>query len=249
MIADLCSDSDIRLITRNVMSLYSSSNEYRDSFIRKLKYSDYIVSGHRLKSDFIISYVKKDYNKYENIFRFAKRKRDINLSKFIEYLSFIDLSHVLWMHFYQLDPDTLRIVELLIQLSGNKPIIITDQIDSFSNSNRLYSLIFNVGLEDRLIIIPFSDISAAVNNSTCQCYVKSNDLVKIKPKFPNDFLNREFGTCTVYYNGVRPRLYTCDANSIMISSYRYSLFEVLLIFVFSVEMLLFSLFNWFNKVG
>ena len=39
MIADLIDDKlDIRLISQNVMAVYSTNNEYKDSFIRKLKH-------------------------------------------------------------------------------------------------------------------------------------------------------------------------------------------------------------------
>ena len=44
MIADLVDDKlKLRFITRNVMSVYSTNNEYTDDFIRKLKHSDYII--------------------------------------------------------------------------------------------------------------------------------------------------------------------------------------------------------------
>jgi hypothetical protein len=46
MIADLLDDNfHIRLITRNVMTVYSTNKEYTDKFITKLKNSTYIINN------------------------------------------------------------------------------------------------------------------------------------------------------------------------------------------------------------
>lgn len=247
MIADLIDDTlDIRLITRNVMSVYSTNDEYTDSFIRKLKHSSYIVNHEVVSSDTIISYVKKTYNIYENIFRFVKRHKDIDENKFIEYLAYFDKTHILWAHFFELDADTLNLVEVAIQLSTLKPIVIIDDISSKKYSNKIYSLLFHVGLEDRLIIYrsPYSNVKESLNNSTCQCYVKSPLHVKIESKFPNEFLNKEFNTDIVYYNRVRPKLYSPKSSIVKLESYTYSWYEIVFIILFSIKMLFIAFNNW-----
>lgn len=248
MIADLIDDKlDIRLITRNVMSVYSTNNEYTDSFIRKLKHSSYILNNtDKVSSNSIISYIVKDYNIYENIFRFVKRHKQFNYNKFVEYLSFIKMSHLLWIHFYQLDPDKLKLVELVLQLSTNKKMVITDYIDELDCRDKLYTLLFHVGLEDRLIIVPFKNIDEAVNNSTCQCYIKSLDSVKIQSRFPNEFIEKEFNVSHDYYTGLRPKVYEKNLALARIRpiSYKYTFYEILLILLFSIRMMLIKFNNW-----
>ena len=245
MIADLIdSQLKIRLITRNVMSVYSTNNEYTDIFLRKLKRSSYEVNGKLVSSDSFISYVNKNYNRYKNLFRFANDNKSINTDKFIEYLNFLGLHHFLWLHFCQLDNDDLSLVELLLQLSSDKPIVITDYIDTNKHKDKLYTLVFHVGLEDRLIITPHTDIVSAVNNATCQCYVKSPTAAKIQRRFPDKFINEEFNTDTKYYSGKYPTMYIKDKTIIKPTSYRYTLYELLLIFLFSLKMIYISVYNW-----
>lgn len=245
MIADLINEhNDVRLITKNVMSVYSTNKEYTDNFIRKLKHSSYKVNNKTISSDEIICYVKKTYNIYENIYRFVERHQDINTDKFIEYLNYFNKYHLLWMHFYQLSKNDLSLIEILLQLSSNKQIIIIDYIDSYEYKDHLYSLLFNVGLDDKLVIVPFTNIIDAVNNSTCQCYVKSDNAVKVMSRFPNEFINYEFDTHIEYYTGKFPQLY-CKSNSTTFPcSYKYSIYELLLIFLFSIKFALIKFNNW-----
>ena len=60
MIADLIEynkhRSEIRLITKNVMSVYSIKQIYTDNLIHKLKHADYIVDNKIRKASDIISY-------------------------------------------------------------------------------------------------------------------------------------------------------------------------------------------------
>jgi hypothetical protein len=249
MIADLIDDKlKIRLITRNVMAVYSTNSEYTDNFIRRIKHSSYVVNKEKVASDSIISYIKKTYNIYENIYRYVKRHRDVSLEKFIDYISFLDLNHLLWTHFYQLSKNDLRLIELLIQLSSNRKIVVTDYIDDFKDSSKLYSLLFHVGLEDRLIIVPFKNITDAVNNSTCQCYVKNDTAAKIQQTFSNEFINTEFKTSLVYYSNKRPKIYSHNNALIAPTSYRYSLYELFAIILFFVKMLFISFYNWRMRV-
>lgn len=252
MIADIIDNKlHIRLITRNIMSVYSTDSEYVGKFIRKLKHSKYIVNNDKtVNSDDIISYVKRTYNTHENIYRFVRRHSDIDTNKFIEYLNFIDLHHLLWLHFYQLSEQNLSIIEILLQLSTNKPIVIVDYIDGLKHKDKLYTLLFHVGLENRLIIVPFNDIDEAVNNSTCQCYIKSEDSVTVCSKFPNEYIEKEFNTSPhVYYTGLKPLLYRRSSYIIKPTSYTYTITEIVLIILFSLKMLLITFNNWRTKVN
>lgn len=244
MIADLVDDNlNIRLITRNVMAVYSTDQTYVDNFLLKLKHSSYIVNNTVTRSDSIISYVKNDYNKFRNVYRFVKSKKDLDVAKFIEYISFFNLQHLLWLHFYDIDCDTISLVELIMQLSSDKPIIITSYIDS-KYYDRIFSLLFHVGLEDRLIIVPIKDVKTAANNSTCQCYIKDADKVSIHSRFPEAFIKEEFGIDDFIYTGLRPSIY--HKNDIILSpvSYRYSFYEYLLIILFSIKMMFIHFTNW-----
>ena len=252
MIADIIDNKlHVRLITRNVMSVYSTDNEYVSKFIRKLKHSKYIVNNDKMvNSDDIISYVKRTYNTQENIYRFIRHHSDIDANKFIEYLNFIDLHHLLWLHFYQLNKQNLSIVEILLQLSTNKPIVIIDYIDDLKCRDKLYTLLFHVGLENRLIIVPFSNVDEAVNNSTCQCYIKSEDNITICSKFPNEYIEKEFSTFPhIYYTGLKPLLYKRSSYIIKPASYKYTFTEIFLILLFSIKMLLIRFNNWRTKVN
>ena len=244
MIADIIDDRlKLRFITRNVMSVYSTNSEYTDAFIRKLKHSEYIINNETQKSDSFISYIKKDYNIYKNILRYVKKCKRINTDKFIEYLNYFGLNHLLWMHFYQLSRDDSSLVDILMLLASDMPVIIIDYIDELKYRQKLYSLLFHVGLDDKLIIVPFRNIADAVNNSTCQCYVKNQCAVKIQSYFSNNFINTEFNTSLEYYNGLRPKIYR-QCNSAIVPTYRYSWCELLLIFLFSIKMIYISLYNW-----
>ena len=244
MIADLIESTSIRLITKNVMAVYSTNKEYTDYFIRYLKTHNYLVDGEPHTSNELIGYNKKTYNIYENIFRFVKRNSKFNADKFIEYLNYFNLSNLLWLHFYQLDEQALSLVEILLQLSTNKKIVIIDYIDENKYKIKLYSLLLHVALDDRLIIVPYRNIEDAVNYTTCQCYVKKNNVAKIMTKFPNEFLNYEFNSSKMYYKPINPHVYEHSNLIICPSSYRYSLYEIALIFIFSIRMLITSLYNW-----
>ena len=245
MIADIIDDtSDVRLITRNVMAVFSTNKEFTDSFILKLKHSSYYVNNNVTDSNKIISYIRKTYNIYENIFRFVSRHKEYSLEKFIEYLNFLDLSHFLWLHFYQLSSQDLSVVEILLQLSSYKPIVIIGYIDDLEYRDKLYSILFNIGLDDRLIIVPFKNISDAINNSTCQCYVKNTSEFKIQQRFSETFINKEFNTSLGYYLGIRPPIYSYNSPIITPISYKYSLYEIILIWLFSIKMLIIQFNNY-----
>lgn len=228
------------------MSVYSTNSEYTDAFIRKLKHSKYIINKQIQQSDSFISYIKKDYNIYKNILRYVKKCKYINTDKFIEYLNYFGLNHLLWMHFYQLSRDDKSLVDILMLLASDMPVIIIDYIDELKYRQKLYSLLFHVGLDDRLIIVPFRNIADAVNNSTCQCYVKNQCAVKIQSNFSNNFINTEFNTSLEYYNGLRPKIYK-QCNSAIVPTYRYSWCELLLIFLFNIKMIYISLYNWRSR--
>lgn len=249
MIADLIDDSlHIRLITRNVMSVYSTNKEYTDSFIRKLKHSNYIIKHKTTSSNVFISYIKNNYNIYENIFRFINSNKYINSNKFIEYLGYLDLTHLLWLHFYQLHKEEISIVEILMQLSSDSPVIILDYIDGLECKHKLYSLLFHVGLEDRLIIVPFNNIYDAVNNSTCQCYIKHPMAIKIQSEFSNSFIMSEFNTSLEYYSNVRPNIYRSNNFIITPNSYHYTFYELLLILIFNIKLFFISFYNWRSSI-
>jgi hypothetical protein len=250
MIADLVNDNlKIRLITRNVMAVYSVESEYTDAFIRTLKHSYYTIENKKVESTSFISFTVRNYNIYKNIFSYVKEIQDVDLIKFSEYLNFLDLNHLLWLHFYQLNDTQTRIVELLLQLASNRKVIITDYVDSLQEySNKIYTLLFYVGLEDKLIIVPFTNISEAVNNSTCQCYVKSPTVAKIQSTFSSEFINSEFNSNIEYYNRSRPKVYRRNTNYLIPKSYKYSLFEIILIFLYSIKMLYITIYNWRTNV-
>lgn len=246
MIADLLDDNfHIRLITRNVMTVYSTNKEYTDKFITKLKNSTYIINNdEKLSSDKFISYLKKDYNLYKNIYCYILSNKNLSIDRFEEFLNFFDLNHLLWLHFNDLSSDELSLVEILMQLSTNKRYIILDYIENNKYESKLISLLFHVGLEDKLIIIPYTNVFKAINNSTCQCYVKSYTGAKIESRFSEAYLNNEFNTDICRYTGIRPLIYIKQPNIQTISSYTYSLHELLLIFIYSIKILLAKFYNW-----
>lgn len=245
MIADLIDDKlHLRLITRNILSVYSTNNEYTDYIIQKLKHSEYKVNSN-LNKQSLISYSTHNYNIYENIYRYVKNDSKINYNKFIEYLNYFDLCYLLWLHFYQLDHKQQLMIETLFNLSSNARIIILDYLDELSEYKlKLYSLIFNVGLEDKIIIIPHTNITDAVNNSTCQCYIKNKQAVKIQSTFSNAFLNKEFNTSVEYYKNCRPKIYKKEINYIVPNSYKYTLYELFCIFIYRIKMIYTSFYLW-----
>ena len=238
MIADLVDTNiDVRLITKNVMSVYSTTLEYTDKFIRLLKHSSYLVDCNIVKSDDIIAYINRDYNPYRFVYQYVKSCNSVNIDKLCSYLSFIGLDHLLWMKFHQIDDRHRLLLENLIVLSSEKPIMVIGYIDSFEDRNKLYSLIFEIGLDDKLVIIPFKDIREAVNNSTCQCYVKNDNFVRIQQRFSNEFLNVEFSSNVNYYNSIVPCVYHSNTIQLAPSSMRYSLYDVLLIILYRLRLL------------
>ena len=194
MIADLIEynkhRSEIRLITKNVMSVYSIKQIYTDNLIHKLKHADYLVDNKIRKSSDIISYNDKKYNMYENVYRYIISDTNYSLSRFAEYLNYFNLNHILWLHFYQIPSDDLHLVEILMTLSSNKPIIILDYIDKLSYKNKLYSLLFHIGLLDKLIIVPYTDIPDAISNVR----LMQNRMMIIKhyQDFQMNLLNKNF---------------------------------------------------------
>ena len=94
MIADLIEynkhRSEIRLITKNVMSVYSIKQAYTDNLIHKLKHADYLVDNKIIKSSDIISYNDKKYNMYENVYRYIISNNNYSLSRFAEYLNYFN---------------------------------------------------------------------------------------------------------------------------------------------------------------
>ena len=249
MIADLIdSKYNLRFITRNVMSVYSTNSEYTDYIIRKLKHSNYTVNHKTVSSDDIIAYTRRSYNPYEIVYKYALRNKDIDVSKLIRYLSFVDLDYLLWCKFIHIDSSTKSLLESIFLLATNKQIVIIDYIDDFPFREKLYTLAFHVGLEDRLIIIPFRNIKDAVNNSTCQCYVKNTSAVKIQSDFSNSFLNSEFGTSLEYYNRKRPAIYRNNRALLVPTSIKYSFYDLWLIFLFNVKYFIISLYLWGSKL-
>lgn len=248
MIADLINDKlKIRLITKNVMSVYSTNKEYTDSFIRTLRNSSYLVDGNELSSNEIIQRVPKDYNIYESVADYAQHH--CSYDDFAEYLTYLSLEFILWLKFNQLDNDQLNIVESLLSLTSSKPIVITNYIESSEYSQKMYSLLMNLGLsKNKLIIVPFTDIRSAVNNSTCQCYVKSPDAAKIELRFPESFLNTEFKTKIKYYTGKHPFTYHQDSYIIKPSCFKYSLLDMLMITFYRLKILFITLMNWMRSV-
>lgn len=249
MIADLISDSlSIRLITKNIISVFSTNFNNTDSLIHLLKHSKYKTYNKIVESEEIISYLKKDYNIYENVFRFVSRQHNLDLNKFKEYLNYFNLSHCLLLHFYELSMIQLRIIENLIVLSSNKPIIIINYIDDIKYKDKFYILLFKIALDDKCIIVPFRNIVDATNNSTSQCYVKSMTQVKILPRFSNEFLNHEFNTHIKYYTGIKHNVYHCDPIKFSINNYKYSFIEIILILLFTIYLTTVKFYNWRHKL-
>lgn len=247
MIADLIdADYNIRLITRNVMSVFSSNPNYISHLLYKIKHSKYSVDNELLvKSEDIVAYISRDYNIKENVFRYVSKRFDIN--KFSEYLSFFDKNHLLWLHFCDLSPHDRLLIEILVTLLKNKKITVLDYFDDAPFAKDLVSLLFKIGLDDRLIIYPCSNISFGLNNSTCQCYVRDRRSAKVQSRFSEEYLAEELHTLNVRYDSNKPLVYRKNDDYLVPVSYKYSLYELLLIFLFSIKMLFIKIFNWSIK--
>lgn len=244
MIADLIDDKlHIRLITRNVMSVYSTDSKYTDDFILKLKHSFYTInySDKQSYSNTFIAYLVRDYNKYKNIFRYISKH--YNIKKFTEYLNFFDKNHLLWLHFSDLSDDDLCLIECLILLLSNKQIIILDYFDDRPFASQMISLLFKIGLEDKLIIYPCKDVNFGINNSTCQCFVQSADSVKIQTRFLDHYLSEQLNS-EIHYISYHPAIYNSTNNYIIPQKYSYTLYEIILIIMFSIKMICIKIFNW-----
>lgn len=248
MIADLIdSDYSIRLITRNVMAVFSSDCDYIDHFVHNIKHSRYILNNNdSVESESIVSYITRDYNIQENIFRYVKKRFDID--KFSEYLTFFDKNHLLWLHFSELSRYDRLLVEIIIALLSDKRIICLDYFDDAPFAKDMITLLFRVGLENKLIIYPCRDVLFGLNNSTCQCYIRDKISAKIQSRFSEEYLSQELHSLNVRYSSDRPLVYRRSTDYIFPLSYRYSLSEVLLIFLFSIKLFYAKVFNWSVRI-
>ena len=247
MIFDLIDDNiELRLITRNVMSVFSISRENTDRVLRKIKHGTYSCCGERENS--LVAYSKKDYNLYSNIFEYVSNKLKYNVESFAEYLNYFNLNHLLWLRFADISGDESLLIETLLQILSDKPIVVLDYIEKSPYRELLCSLIYHEGLKDRIIIVPYTDIAAAVNNSTCQCYVRGLNDIKVQSKFSNAYLNTEFNTDIEYYTGKVPLLYTGSSGYIFPSSYVYQLNDLFLIFIYRLYYMWILFFNWRHHV-
>lgn len=245
MIADLVNSKyKLRLITMNVMSVFSKSNHALIDFIQTLKHSQYIINDKVVDADLIISYPLKFYNIYRNVYDFITTHTEYNIATISKYLSNFKLSHILWLNFNQLSQDELQVLMLIMQLSTSKKIIITDFIDQNKFKHQLYSLLYACGLQNKIIIIPFTNINDAINNSTCQCYVQSISNVKVLPKFSDKYLQHELNTSDVKYTLQKPLIYNDNHSFIKPINYHYSFYNLLLIFIYRLKMLLTLFINW-----
>lgn len=247
MIADLIdADYSVRFITRNVMSVFSSNTNYISHLLYKIKHSRYSVDNESfVESEDIVAYISRDYNIKENVFLYVRKRFDI--SKFSEYLNFFDKNHLLWLHFCDLSAHDRLLVEILIALLKNKKITVLDYFDDAQFAKDLVSLLFKIGLDDRLIIYPCVNISFGLNNSTCQCYVRDKKSAKVQSRFSEEYLAEELQTLDVRYDSYRPLVYRKNSDYLVPISYKYSLYELLLIFLFSIKMLCIKVFNWSIK--
>jgi hypothetical protein len=244
MIADLINESlNIRLITQNVMSVYSTNKDHTDCFLNLLKRSSYKVNNSYIKSSTdLISYTIKDHNPYENIFKYISKQYNVNT--FTEYLEFFNKNHLLWLRFIDLSKSDLLLVEILISLLSDKKIIILDYFDDERFADRIVSLLYNIGLSDKLIIYPCKNVQFGINNSTCQCYVKNLNAIKIQSKFEEDFIRSELQDNSISYINVYPLVYHKHNSYLTPSSYKYSIYDLLLIFLYSIKMLYIKFYNW-----
>lgn len=249
MIADLInSDYSVRLITRNVMAVLSSDSGYTDHFAYNIKHETrYIINNDtETDSENVVAFITRDYNSRENIFRYVTKRFDVD--KFSEYLNFFNKNHLLWLHFSDLSSSDRLLVEILIALLHNKKIIFLDYFDDAPFANDMISLLFKIGLDDRLIIYPCKDISFGINNSTCQCYVKNRAQAKIQSRFSEDYLEKELNLSSIRYDSSRPLVYHKHMYDIVPSSYKYSIYELVLIFIFNIRLLCIKAFNWSVRI-
>lgn len=245
MIFDLInSDYKVRLVTKNVLSVFSKNKSYTDKFISTLRNGTFKLNGSIKTSETIISYNTYNDNIYENVSNFIDRYTS-NSKKVHEYISSFNLNHILWLRLKDLSTDEYNLLKLFLQLASDKPIIITNYIEKNKYKDKIYSLLLRVGLEDKIIIVPFSDVKEAVSVSTSQCYVKSKKDVKILSKFPNEFLNVEFKTHLNYYKNNNIKFYIkSNNNDITPNKYKYSLYEILNIIIYRLKMFIISCICW-----
>lgn len=247
MFADLLDQNyKIRLITNNVLAVFSTNDIPVLDFLNVILDSKFKINNNNIvNSESVISTYNTKYNKYENIFRYIVKQNKINKTKVIEYISFFNINYILWLSFDQINKFELQILNVILQLSTNKPIIITDYFDDNPFKYKLYSLLFNIGLEDRLVIVPFRNISDAVSNSTCQCYVKEINDARIQTKFPVEYLNYEFKSNLNYYKiSNTPCIYTNNELQLCPTNYKYTLYQLALIILYNIKLMLFTIFNW-----
>lgn len=246
MIADLVDNAiDIRLITRNVMSIFSTKDEYVYHLAYVIKHTRFLVNDEIVRSEKIVAFVDRGYNSEENIFRYVNKR--FSIRKFTEYLNFFDKNHLLWLHFSDLSKYDRLLVEILIALLHDKQIIYLDYFDDAPFAHDLISLLFEIGLEDKLIIYPCRDVAFGVSNSTCQCYAKSYESAKIQSRFSEEYLAEELSNPDIEYTASRPCVYIKHGDYLIPKSYHYSLQEILLIFLFSIKLLCIKAFNWSIK--
>lgn len=236
----------IRLITKNVLSVFSTNDNAVSDFLTTLSNAKFKVNNKDIvDSCKLISNINYNYNKYENVFRYIVKQNKINKSKVIEYISFFNINYILWLSFDQVNKFELQILNVILQLSTDKPIIITDYFDDNPFKYKLYSLLFNIGLEDRLVIVPFRNISDAVSNSTCQCYVKEINDARIQTKFSVEYLNYEFKSALNYYKiSSTPCIYTNNELQLCPTNYKYTFYQLLLITFYNIKLMLLTIFNW-----
>lgn len=239
----------LRLITKNVLSVFSTNDNVASDFLTTLSNAKFKVNNKDIvTSDKLISNINYNYNKYENIFNYITKQTDIDKNKVIEYISYFKINHILWLSFDQINQCELQLLNMVLQLASFKRIIITDYFDDNPYKYKVYSLLFKVGLEDRLIIIPFRNLNDATSNSTCQCYVKEPNNVRIQTKFSVEYLNYEFKSSVNYYNNIQlPHIYTNHELRLRPTKYKYNLYQLLLILLYNIRLMLYSFFNWRNK--
>lgn len=249
MIADLINDTyKVRLITKNVMSVFSSSKSDLDEFLTLLHSSNYIVNGLVKSADNILCYKLPNINKFECVYHILE-KHTSNLSKSIEYISYLGLNHILWIKWHHLSDSDLLAVSTVIRLMSERKIILIDCIESHQLRDKLYSIAYNIGIADKLVIIPYTSVFEAVNNSTCQCYFKHDFGAKIISKFSNEFLNKEFNTSVNYYHTSKPKVY-CNTSAVLApTSYKYSAYDLILIYLYSIKILFLNLITHWRFIN
>lgn len=229
MIADLINNKyPIRLITHNVMSVFSPSQKYLEEFLSTLKSSKYLKCGCTVSANSFICYDINIPSKYISTYLILAKYSN-NLAKALEYISYLNLNYTLWTRWFQLSPDDILAIITVIKLVSSKEVILLDYIDHHPLKDKLYSLAYHTGLSDKLIIIPFKSITEAVNHSTCQCYIKPGIGVKVLPKFSNEFLNNEFNTSCMYYKFTNIKQYRREHFTLAPAGIKYTFIDLIAI--------------------